>query len=216
MIQVWLSREVAIREFHDPLPAGGDWILTDKRHALSAVIGQELRFDFFAVIPSRTLISRIYGDEAGGGVGMAEAFDVLEVATSGAGVLAAEMARSGWQGVRDALVAFFRGGNEGTAPDELRVVDLHHARLLETPEAERERVREEICQELVMQLRSFLAKYPGTAVDLMALVRERQRANGEGSSGPRMTAENNKNSQVIMTGQSIFGGSFTYRAEEPK
>ncbi|GHI86560.1 hypothetical protein [Streptomyces xanthophaeus] len=147
---------------------------------------------------------------------MTEAFNVLEVATSGAGVLAAEMARSGWQGVRDALVAFFRGGNEGTAADELRVLDLHQVRLVETPEAERERVREEICGELFIQLKGFLAKYPDTAVDLMALVRERQRANGEGNSGPRMVAENNTNSQVVMTGNSIFGGSFTYRAEESK
>ncbi|MFF9503004.1 hypothetical protein [Streptomyces sp. NPDC014656] len=149
-------------------------------------------------------------------MGMTEAFNILEVATSGAGVLAAEMARSSWQGVRDALVAFFRRGNEGTAADELRVLDLHQVRLLETPEAERERVREEVCRELFIQLKGFLQKYPETAVDLMALVRERQRDNGEGSSGPRMVAENNTNSQVIMTGQSIFGGSFTYRAEESK
>lgn len=114
---------------------------------------------------------------------MTEAFNVLEVATSGAGVLAAEMARSSWQGVRDALVAFFRGGNEGAATDELRVLDLHQTRLLETPEAERERVREEICQELFIQLKGFLTKYPETAVDLMALVHERQRANGEGVPG---------------------------------
>lgn len=31
-----------------------------------------------------------------------------------------------------------------------------------------------------------------------------------------MVAENNTNSQVIMTGNSILGGSFTYRGEEPK
>ncbi|MFD9292790.1 hypothetical protein ACFWBV_31915 [Streptomyces sp. NPDC060030] len=147
---------------------------------------------------------------------MTEAFNVIEVATSGAGVLAAEMARSSWQGVRDALVSFFRGGNEGTAADELRVLDLHQTRLLETPEADREQVREEICQELFIQLKGFLAKYPDAAVDLVALVRERQRANGEASSAPRMVAENNSNSQVIMTGNSIFGGSFNYRAEESK
>ncbi|MGW1464554.1 hypothetical protein ACWCPT_09435 [Streptomyces sp. NPDC002308] len=147
---------------------------------------------------------------------MTEAFNVIEVATSGAGVLAAEMARSSWQGVRGALVSFFRGGNEATAADELRVLDLHQGRLLETSEADRERVREEICRELFIQLKGFLVKYPEMAVDLMALVHERERASGEASSGPRMVAENNTNSQVIMTGSSIFGGSFTYRAEESK
>jgi hypothetical protein len=146
---------------------------------------------------------------------MTEAFNVLEVATSGAGVLAAEMARSSWQGVRDALVAFFRGGNEATAADELRVVDLQQARLLEAPEAERERVRELVCKELFDQLKGFLQKYPHAAVDLMALVRERERANGEGAAGPRMVAQNNTHSQVIMS-NSILGGTFNYRPEESK
>lgn len=147
---------------------------------------------------------------------MTEAFNALEVATSGAGVLAAEMARTSWETARDAMARFFRRGNEATADDEIRVLDLRQARLVGSSEAEREQVREEVVGDLFVQLKSFLDRYPEAAPALIDLVRERERSGDGGDAGPRMTARGNTNSQVIMTGNSIMGGSFTYRPEESK
>ncbi|WP_066953404.1 hypothetical protein [Streptomyces lushanensis] len=138
---------------------------------------------------------------------MTDAFNVVEVVTSGAGVLAAEMARSGWQGVRDALVGFFRRGGDQRAREELRVLDLWHARVLDSTETDREAVLEEVRGMLAIQLAAFLQKYPDAVTELAALVRERESGTAPGA---KLTAHSNSNSQVIMSAHSITGGTFTY------
>lgn len=143
---------------------------------------------------------------------MTDVFNVMEVATSGAGVLAAEMTRSSWQSARDAMVGFFRQGSEEAAREELRVLDLQNARVVDSPEAERDAVQEEVRGMLVIQLAAFLQKHPAAVTELAALVRERGKEAGS-ASGAKLTAHSNTNSQVIMSGNSINGGSFTYRPE---
>lgn len=143
---------------------------------------------------------------------MTDAFNVMEVATSGAGVLVAEMAKSSWQSVRDAMVGLFRQGNEEAANEELRVLDLRHTQLVGATETEQEAVAEEVRGMLAIQLAAFLQRCPDAATGLMALVRERENEAGTAPAA-NMTARGNTNSQVIMSGNSITGGNFTYRPD---
>ncbi|OKJ49306.1 hypothetical protein [Streptomyces sp. CB02115] len=139
---------------------------------------------------------------------MTDAFNVMEVASSGAGVLVAEMARTSWQSARDAMARFFHLGGEESAPEELRVLDLRHATLVGSPENERAAVSEELRTQVAIQLAAFLMKHPDAAAVLQALVTDR--TSEQSGSAPQVTATGNTNSQVVTANGSI--GSVSYNS----
>ncbi|MFJ4870526.1 hypothetical protein [Streptomyces sp. NPDC088757] len=144
---------------------------------------------------------------------MSNALDIMQVATSGAAVFVAEMAKSGWEAVRSAIASFFRQGQGGeeAAAEELRLLDAARVRLVECPDDEREAVAEALRRELFIQLAAFLQKNPETAVDLQELVDGAEPT--EGGAGSRNSVHHNTNSQVVISGGSIrAGGGIVYRA----
>jgi hypothetical protein len=133
------------------------------------------------------------------------------LASSGAAVLVAEMARSGWAAAREAAARFFGLGGESAAEEEMRLVDAGRQRLVQSPEVERETVAGQVQRELESQLAVFLRKHPEAAKELQELV---DGAPGKRpGSGAQLTATNNQNSQVIISGDSIIaGGGFHYNS----
>ncbi len=103
---------------------------------------------------------------------------------------------------------FFRQGGEESVSEELRVLDLRHATLVETPENERAAVSEELRTQVAIQLAAFLMKHPEAAAVLQALVSDR--TSEEGGSAPQVTATGNTNSQVVVSNGSI--GSVSYNS----
>ncbi|MEV5507894.1 hypothetical protein [Streptomyces orinoci] len=139
---------------------------------------------------------------------MGEALDIMQVATGGAGVLVAEMVKSGWELVRSTMVRFFQRGGDEVAEQELRLLDAAQARLTSTAESERASIVESLQQQLTIQLAAFLQKHPDGAADLQALIDQAEQS-GDGRAS--INAHHNTNSQVVISGGSISGGSFTYQ-----
>lgn len=143
---------------------------------------------------------------------VSDALDVVQVATGGAAVFVAEMAKSGWDAFRRAVVHFFRLGGEENAEEELRLVDAARVRLLESPDGERDTVMQALQQQLLIQLAAFLQKHPDGAVELQALV---DRSEESGSKvGAQVNVHHNTGSQVLLAGHDVNAGDFTYRAPE--
>ncbi|MEO3842771.1 hypothetical protein [Streptomyces sp. B22F1] len=139
--------------------------------------------------------------------------DYMQMAGSGAAVLVAEMARSGWAAVRDTVVRFFRRGGERAVEEEMRLVEEARRRLVESAEDERDSVAEQVQGQLTIQLAAFLQKHPGAIEELRALV-DLSKRTGTGS-GTHVTANNNQQSQVIISGGSISAdGGFHNRTPE--
>ncbi|MEU3533934.1 MULTISPECIES: hypothetical protein [Streptomyces] len=145
---------------------------------------------------------------------MSGALDVMQVAGSGATVLVAEMVKSGWESLREAMARLFRHGDEESAEAEaeLRLLDAARRRLVDSPASERANVAQQLRQELLIQLAAFLQKHEDAAEQLQELVKRTD--SQEKTSSATLVAENNTNSQVIISGGSIntAGGSFTYQA----
>ncbi|MFD3739088.1 hypothetical protein [Streptomyces sp. NPDC058629] len=142
---------------------------------------------------------------------MAEVLDFIQVATSGAAAMVAEMAKASWDPFRRGIARWF-GDHAGTESVEgdLQVIDEARARLTECPESERDAVAEELRQELFIQLAAFLRKHPTAAVELQELVEGSDSAD-EGRQA-RTSVHHNTNSQVVVTGGSLrAGGSIVYR-----
>ncbi|MFH8350425.1 hypothetical protein [Streptomyces sp. NPDC018045] len=140
---------------------------------------------------------------------MEDALNIMEVATGGAAVLVAEMAKSGWASFRAGVARFFGRGGEERAQQELSLVDAAHARLTESPEGERDAVSEALRQQLFIQLAAFLQHHPEAAADLQALVDGADSA----EEGHRVQAnvQHNTNSQVVISGGSLSANNITYR-----
>ncbi|MEU9859107.1 hypothetical protein [Streptomyces sp. NPDC047974] len=142
---------------------------------------------------------------------MADALDYMQVATSGAAAVVAEMAKASWEPFRKAIARLFGRGGPESAERDLQVVDEARVRLTECPESERYAVAEELRQSLFIQLAAFLQKYPDAAVELQELVDGSDSADEAGQEGVRV--HHNTNSQVVVSGGSIHtGGSIVYRA----
>ncbi|MFH9075649.1 hypothetical protein [Streptomyces alboflavus] len=139
--------------------------------------------------------------------------DMLQLAGAGATALVAEMVRSGWESVREAVLRFFRKGGEAAAEEEVRLVDAGRQRLADSAESDRDAVAEQLQRDLTIQLAAFLQKHPQAADELQALVDGAQQ-DGDGAQ-PHLAANNNSNSQVIITGGSLSaGGGFHYHPPE--
>ncbi|MEU2363059.1 hypothetical protein ABZ616_20350 [Streptomyces noursei] len=143
---------------------------------------------------------------------MSDALDVMQVATSGATALVAEMAKSGWESFRGAVARFVGFGSEESVEQELRLVDAARVRLLDSPEHERDSVAQTLQQQLLIQLAAFLQKHPGAVAELQALV-DRSEESDSGA-GARVSVHHNTGSQVLVAGHSVSAGDFTYRAPE--
>ncbi|MDX3486616.1 hypothetical protein [Streptomyces sp. ID05-18] len=142
---------------------------------------------------------------------MGNALDIMQLASDGAAVLVAEMAKSGWESFRTAVANFFGLGGEESAVDELRLVDAAHTRLAESPEDMRDSMAETLQQELYIQLAAFLQKNSDAAAKLQALVDSSP--SGEEVRDGGASVHHNTNSQVVVSGGSIStGGSIVYRA----
>ncbi|GGU47033.1 hypothetical protein GCM10010244_85860 [Streptomyces coeruleorubidus] len=142
---------------------------------------------------------------------MGGALDIMQVAAGGAAVLVAEMAKSSWETVRQAMARLFRRGGEEAAEQELRLLDDARARLVGSAENERASVAETLQQELVIQLAAFLQKNRDAAADLQALA---ERTDESGEIRGRVSVHHNTGSQVLIAGHSVTAGDFTYRAPE--
>ncbi|GAA1708400.1 hypothetical protein GCM10009680_56590 [Streptomyces yatensis] len=144
---------------------------------------------------------------------MGDALEITQLASVGAAALVTEMAKNTWDSVRDAVAQFFRRGGEGTAEQELRLIDAARQRLVESTESERGPVEERLRNDLMIQLAAFLQKHPDAAAELQELADRVQRA--DGASDVRMSAHNNTNSQVVIAGGAISAsGGFHYRTPE--
>ncbi|MFB7830099.1 hypothetical protein [Streptomyces sp. NPDC056056] len=142
---------------------------------------------------------------------MADAMDIMQVATSGAAAVVAEMAKATWEPCRRAIARLFGRGGQEAAERDLQVVDEARARLTQSAESERESVAEELRQALFIQLAAFLQKYPEAAEELQQLVDGSDSADEAMRS--RTSVHHNTNSQVVISGGSLHaGGDIAYRA----
>ncbi|KIF76093.1 hypothetical protein QR77_23830 [Streptomyces sp. 150FB] len=145
---------------------------------------------------------------------MSGALDVMQVAGSGATVLVAEMVKSAWESLRGAMAQLFRCGGDETADVELGLLDAARQRLVNSSATERADMEQQLRQELLIQLAAFLQKHPEATENLQKLIK--RAGSQEEATSATLVAENNSNSQVILSGGSIStaGGSFTYQAPE--
>lgn len=144
---------------------------------------------------------------------MGDALNVMQVATGGAAVLVAEMAKSSWETVRAAMARLFRRGGEETAEQELRLLDAARDRLVGSPDGERAGIAQTLEQELMIQLAAFLQKNPDTASELKSLV---DRSGEADEVWGRVSVHDNTASQVVIAGGSATAGDFSYGMPEGK
>ncbi|MCX4478218.1 hypothetical protein OOK44_17490 [Streptomyces cellulosae] len=144
---------------------------------------------------------------------MGDALNVMQVATGGAAVLVAEMAKSSWETVRAAMARLFRRGGEETAEQELRLLDAAHDRLVGSPDSERAGITQTLEQELMIQLAAFLQKNPDAAAELKSLV---DRSDEADEVWGRVSVHHNTGSQVVIAGGSATAGDFSYGMPEGK
>ncbi|WP_328299192.1 hypothetical protein OG389_16190 [Streptomyces sp. NBC_00435] len=145
---------------------------------------------------------------------MSEVLNVAELAATGAAALVAEMARTTWQSVRDAMARVFGWGNEEpeAVARQLLQLDAGYELLNGTEQADQEAVANALRTTLGIQLQTFLRQHPEAAGELRALV-QRSEASEPGGDGGRVIARNNTNSQVVISGGSIIGNTLHYRPE---
>jgi hypothetical protein len=141
---------------------------------------------------------------------MSGALNAIQVATGGATVLVAEMAKTSWEAVRAAMARLFRRGGEEAAEQELRLLDAARDRLVGSPDGLRAGVAQTLEQELMIQLAAFLQKNPDAAAELKSLVDRSDEAWG------RVSVHNNTGSQVVIAGGSATAGDFSYGMPEAK
>ncbi|MFI6940364.1 hypothetical protein ACIBI4_13910 [Streptomyces sp. NPDC050418] len=137
---------------------------------------------------------------------------IMQLATAGAAVLVAEMAKSGWSSFREGVKRFFRRGGEESAEQELRLIDSAQTRLTESPEAERSAVVGALKQELMIQLAAFLQKNPEAAKELQALVDASDHSGTRG--GAQADVRGNTSTQVVIGGRDATAGDFSYGVPE--
>lgn len=139
---------------------------------------------------------------------MSDALDFMQVATSGATALVAEMTKNGWDTFRNAIARLF--GQGSAAEEELQLIDEARTRLTESPEGERASVAKALEQELLMQLYTFLRKKPEAAAELQALVDQLEQPEAGSGAGVRADVRDNTGSQVLIAGRDVSAGDFTY------
>ncbi|MEV7213419.1 hypothetical protein AB0O31_10065 [Kitasatospora cineracea] len=127
---------------------------------------------------------------------MTDGIDLFQIATSGAAAVAAEMATTGWEAFRSAIVRFLHRGGPEAAERELRVIDEARSRLMAYPEGERAAGGEELRRALFIQFAAFLQKYPEAASELQEIAA----GVGEAQAGrqSRTSVHHNTNSQVVI------------------
>jgi hypothetical protein len=140
---------------------------------------------------------------------MSDAVDVMALASSGANVLVAEMAKAGWEAVRSAMARLFRRGGDDAASRQLELLDVARQELMRAAGSDRAAVAERLRQQWLIQLAAVLQVFPEAVEDLRSLIAQAP-PEAEGDSGARLTAQGNTNSQVIMSGGSINAGDIHY------
>ncbi len=139
--------------------------------------------------------------------------DVMQVAGVGAAALVTEMAKSTWESVRAAVTRILHRDGEQGAAQAMRLVDTAHRQLVDSPESERDAVKERLRGELLIQLAAFLQRHPDAAVELQQLA-DRSGGPGEGA-GSRNSVHGNTDCQVVISGGGInASGGFHFRSLE--
>ncbi|MEW9520267.1 hypothetical protein [Streptomyces tubercidicus] len=136
---------------------------------------------------------------------MAAELDAMAVAAPVASALAVEMARGGWAALRGALARFLRRDGEPAVGRQLELLDTAEQTLAEAAEADRDGVRRQLEQRLLLQLAAYLDRYPDMNDELAALLPASQDASPTGAS--TLTAQNNVYSQVVQASGNLDAGS---------
>lgn len=131
---------------------------------------------------------------------MSSEVDVMALAAQGANVLVTEMARGGWQVVRDAFARFLRRDGQATATRHLEMLDEAEHGLAGASEADRGRIE----QRLVRLFAAYLDRFPDMAEELRSALF----SGGQAPQGPwpPMSASHNTNSQILQAVGDIDAG----------
>ncbi|MFG2961033.1 hypothetical protein ACGF5O_45845 [Streptomyces sp. NPDC048291] len=139
--------------------------------------------------------------------------DIMQVAGVGAGALVTEMAKSTWDSMRAAVARLFRRGGEGSAEQDLRLIDTARQRLVAGSEGERGSVEDRLRTELMIQLAAFLQKHPDAAQELQDLAA--QAKGTRDGDGARTSVHHDTQSMVVVSGGDINASAgFHYRTPE--
>ncbi|MFE6917399.1 hypothetical protein [Streptomyces rubiginosohelvolus] len=137
---------------------------------------------------------------------MAAELDAMAVAVPAASALVAEMARGGWAALREALARFLRRDGEPTVERQLVLLDTAEQTLAEAAEEDRDEARGRLEQRLVLQLASYLDRYPDMGEELEELLPAGQDGPPP-SAAPTLAAYNNTNSQILQATGDLDAGS---------
>ncbi|MFE1519606.1 hypothetical protein ACFW9I_22750 [[Kitasatospora] papulosa] len=139
------------------------------------------------------------------GKSMTAELDAMAVAVPVASALAADMARGGWASLRGALARFLRRDGEPTVERQLELLDTAERTLADAAEEDRDEVRRQLEQRLVLQLAAYLDRYPDMNGELAALLPPSRALSSANS--PALNAQNNRNSQIVQASGNLDAGS---------
>ncbi|WP_407838746.1 hypothetical protein ACE1OC_23990 [Streptomyces sp. DSM 116496] len=143
---------------------------------------------------------------------MSELMSAGDLAAMGAAALVAEMARSTWQGVRDAVARFFGSRDEEGAAGQVLQLDAGYELLSRTDDAHQPAAENALRTTLGIQLEAFLRSQPEAAAEFQALIEKTTGVSGP-VEGSRLSVRGNTNSQIVVSGGSITGNTLHYRPE---
>lgn len=139
---------------------------------------------------------------------VSDALNVMQLATEAATVVVAEMAKSGWQAVREAMIQIFRRGGEETARTELQVLDDLRERLMAADDHAGQTL-----QHVSLQLAMFLRRNPSAVPQLRSMI---DQFAGTTQTMERVSLSGVSDSQVVIAGGTASAGDFRYGAPEAK
>lgn len=147
----------------------------------------------------------------GGGGSVQGEVDVMTLATEASRLLVAEVVRSGWQGLRGAVVRFFRRDGSQSLERQMALFDQVHEQLEAADPDERERVRQMVHERWLRQLPAYLERYPEAVEELRELVASLPGAEAVPDGGTTMNANFNTESVVVQSrGDVNAGGGINY------
>lgn len=136
---------------------------------------------------------------------MNSGIDPLQLAAQGAQVLVAEMVKSGWMSLREALKGIFHKSGNGTR--QLEMLDADQQDLSQASAAERDALRTRILNRWQIQLSAILEQYPEIQEDLLELIEYSRSGPTAGNSGNVIIAARNKDSQIVQSAGDIQTGN---------
>ncbi|AXK33734.1 hypothetical protein DVA86_14795 [Streptomyces armeniacus] len=136
---------------------------------------------------------------------MAAELDAMALAVPAASALVTEIARGGWESLRGAMARFLRRDGETAADRQMELLDDAAQSLAGATETDRDEVRRQLEQRLVLQLAAYLDRYPDMDDELATLLPAPQ--NPPLADTPTLSAQHNSGSQIVQALGDVDAGS---------